>query len=140
MQDARIAPDQTAQHQVDKLTLELFMNKQQYRKFIAKTDPQKHAENEERIKELTKYSVDILSMTQQFLENPDLCITTEVRDVFDKYTQTLIRHFKMKEVERANLYNFSGEDDDGDSLFGKIVAPTSTRSSAWSHERVSKRY
>jgi hypothetical protein len=126
-------PDSTVsvsqyQKDIDKLTLEMFMNKQTYRRYISKTDPAKHAEREAYLNNLAKYKRHILSMTEELFENPDKLVTTEVNDIFEKYSQTLIRHFKMKEIESANLYNKKGssygggggDDDDDDVLFGKI--------------------
>jgi hypothetical protein len=40
---------------IDKLTLEMFMNKQTYRRYVAKTDPTKHAVHEEYMSDLSKY-------------------------------------------------------------------------------------
>jgi hypothetical protein len=106
------------QKDIDKLTLEMFMNKQTYRRFISKTDPAKHAERESYLSDLSKYGNSILELTEHLIENPDDSITTELNEIFEKYSQILIRHFKLKEVESANLYNQNEEDED--VLFGKI--------------------
>jgi len=121
MQEENILPTtiSNVQKDIDKLTLEMFMNKSTYKRYVAKTDPKKHAQRKAYIEDLAKYGTAILERTERLMENPDEPITTEINDIFEKYTQVWIGHFKMKEVESANAYNYEKEQDE-DTLFDKM--------------------
>jgi hypothetical protein len=68
-----------------------------------------------------------------------------VNDAFELYVKTLIRHFKTKEIERANEYN--RDDDDGsateDVMFENMdeepVLETEEMRSFWGKDRVKKK-
>jgi len=101
---------------IDKMTLELLMNKTQYNKYISKTDPKKHAEIDEYLNNIKKYRHLISELTTDLLDEPNKPITIEINEAFEYYVKSLIRYFKMKEIESANNYN----DDQDDILFGNI--------------------
>jgi hypothetical protein len=101
---------------IDKLTMELLLNKTHYAKYLSKTDPQRHNEYQEFLGKLSTYREDILSMTETLLVNPKKMYTNEVGQAFDNYVQTLIKYLEIeemnKEAEQGN--------EDPDTLF----APT----------------
>jgi hypothetical protein len=84
---------------IDKLTLELLINKTQYRKYLAKTDPVKSKEYEEHLENRQQYKDAILALTENLLDDPSLQINTEVNGVFEDYVKTLIKYFQIKEIE-----------------------------------------
>jgi hypothetical protein len=101
---------------IDKLTLELFMNKSTYQKYLAQSDPKKAEENKAFKRDLRKYSKDILKMTQDYLYNPDQTqITVEVNEMLDTFGKTWIKYFQIKELENDGA-NFHKEKDE-DILF-----------------------
>lgn len=99
---------------IDKLTMELLLNKTHYAKYLSKTDPQKHNEYQEFLGKLSTYREDILTMTETLLVNPKKMYTNEVGQAFDNYVQTLIKYLEIEEMNKE-----SGNDDP-DTLF----APT----------------
>jgi hypothetical protein len=101
---------------IDKLTLELLINKNQYRKFLAKTDPSKSKEYEDYLEQLNQYKESILTMTNDLLENPALQISTEINEIFETYVKTIIRYLQMKEMEDKHEYSY---EHDEHTLFGK---------------------
>jgi len=103
---------------IDKLTLELLINKNHYSKYLSKTDPKKHDEYKEYKSKLRKYSVDIIDMTSQLIENPKTMFSAEIEETFDAYIKSIFKHFELKELEQANEYNQHKEDTDEDILFG----------------------
>lgn len=123
-------------NELDKLTLELFMNKKNYKKYLEKTDPKKYSDIQIHNNEIEKYRGTILTMTDDLLENPNLQITTEINDIFDAYTKIIIRYLKHKEIEN-NL-----ETCDEDVMFGTIdedvQTPSTYMKSYWSGEQVVK--
>jgi phosphoribosylformylglycinamidine (FGAM) synthase PurS component len=127
----------TTNNEIDKLTLELFMNKKNYKKYLEKTDPKKYSDIQLHHNELEKYRGTILTMTDDLLENPNLQITTEINEIFDAYTKIIIRYLKHKEIEN-NL-----ETCDEDVMFGTIDEEDNSESthmkSYWSGEQVVKK-
>lgn len=84
---------------IDKITLELLINKNQYNKYIASVDPEKHKKITEFSDKLAKYSEQILSLTEQYCSNPKTQKTTEMDETFVTYAKTCFRYFEMKELE-----------------------------------------
>jgi len=104
-------------HSIDLLSLELLTNKSQYKKYLAKDDPKKFQEQQDFSNKIKKYSPKILSITKQFLENPDKSFNNEMNEILKQYAKTAIRYIEMKEIERENLYRkdeFESEEDDMD--------------------------
>jgi heptaprenylglyceryl phosphate synthase len=99
---------------IDKLTMELLLNKTHYAKYLSKTDPQKHSEYQEFLGKLSTYREDILTMTETLLCNPKKMYTNEVGQAFDNYVQTLIKYLEIEEMNKESV------NDDPDTLF----APT----------------
>jgi len=119
---------------VDKVTLELLMNKNHYNRYISQTDPKKHLENLEHLEKIQKYRTTIIKMTDEFIDNPDKQVTTEVNEAFDLYVRTLLRHFECKRIENS--------DKDEDVLFGDIDKETEeipASKSFWGKHKVLKR-
>jgi hypothetical protein len=106
---------------LDKITLELLINKNQYNKYLSKEDPKKFEEHKTYLEKIRKYKKKILKMTHQFLENPDVSINLEINEMFSIYFKTFIKYFDMQEVEMNNFYNFNEKNEnEEDTLFGKI--------------------
>ena len=124
-------------NELDKLTLELFMNKKNYKKYLEKNDPKKYSDMHLHNMDIQKYRGTILTMTDDLLENPNLQITTEINEIFDAYTKIIIRYLKHKEIEN-NL-----ETSDEDVMFGtmdeEVQSESTHMKSYWSGEQVVKR-
>jgi hypothetical protein len=95
---------------IDKLTMELFMNKKSYNRYIEQNDPKKYSERLCYIEKMKKFKNRILSMTEKYLENPDLQITNEMNQMFMDYCKTCVKYF---EIETDNTQ----ENEDDDTLF-----------------------
>lgn len=104
--------------EIDKITLQLLTNKNQYNKYLSKEDPKKFKEHQEYLENINKYRFKILNLSKHFLENPESCINLEMDEMFYIFAKTTIRYFEMKEVEIQNFYNSSDQEDD--TLFGTI--------------------
>jgi hypothetical protein len=102
---------------IDKLTLELLINKNQYKKYLSKTDPEKFKTTQEHLEKINKYRGKIMTMFSQLLDNPEKQITTSINEDFDHFVKTCICHFEMKEIEKQDNYSYEKEDDE-DMLFG----------------------
>jgi hypothetical protein len=124
---------------VDKVTLELLMNKNHYNRYLSQTDPKKHQEHLNHLEKIRKHRSKIINTTTDFLNNPDHQITTEVNEAFDHYVRTLIRHYECKEME-----NHEESNQDEDMLFGNMAEPEleeeqPTMKSYWGKNKVVKK-
>ena len=132
------------ENNIDKMTIELLMNKTQFNKYLLKTDPKRAVEQTEFIENIKKHKRQILYLTNQLIENPTNPVTTEVNDAFELYVKTLIRHFKTKEIERANEYN-RDESATEDVMFENmdeepvLESVTEEMRSFWGKDRVKKK-
>jgi hypothetical protein len=127
---------------IDKLTLELLLNKNHYSKYLSKTDPEKYEKHKEYKAKLRKYSVDIIDVTSRLIENPKEGISADVEECFDIYMKSLIRYFEMKDLENTNESNQNYENNDEDVLFGSIdeePKENSVSKSFWGKDRVFKK-
>jgi hypothetical protein len=127
---------------IDKITLELLMNKCHYQKYLSKSDPNKYNELQDHYAKISKYKGRIRDMTNNLLDDPELQISSEVNEVFDGYVRTLIKHFEFKDLENSS--------NDEDTLFGYEAmreqdAPSENAnkkenmSSFWGKEKVMKK-
>lgn len=100
---------------VDKLTLELFMNKNNYKKYVLEYNPELNNKLREHYDSIRKYKTRILNLTRELLDDPSLQITTDVNESFNDYVRSLMSHFKMKDIENQDSF-----EKDPDMLFGNI--------------------
>jgi hypothetical protein len=104
---------------IDKITLELLINKNQYNKYLASANPEKHKRIVEFSEKLAKYGDKILSLTEEYCSNPKTQKTTEMDETFVTFAKTCFRYFEMKELEGDpdSYHNSGGNDRDEDVLF-----------------------
>ena len=105
--------------EIDKLTLELLLNKNHYSKYLSKNDPKKYDEFREFKAKLRKYSIDIVDITSQLIENPKKPFSTDIEDSFLTYVKSIFRHLELKKMENSSSHN----EDDDDVLFGNFDKP-----------------
>ena len=106
---------------LDKITLELLTNKNQYNKYLSKEDPKKYKEHQEYLEKIKKYKTKILRMTKKYVEDPEFSTNVEMNEMFSIYFKTFIRYFEMKDVEVNNFYNSDkNNNEEEDVMFGKI--------------------
>ena len=101
---------------IDKLTLELLMNKTNYNKYIEKTNPTKYKEQREFHQKIKKYGPQIQHLTRRFLENPNYQINLEINDMLEGYARTFIKYLEMKDLEKTCSGCYEKEKDE-DILF-----------------------
>ena len=117
---------------VDRITLELLMNKSQYHKLVSKNNPDEFNKIQSQYDEIDHYKDSILEITEELLTNKYKNINTEVNDLFDGYVKAVINHLKMKEIESKNEYN--KRDDEVDTIFDYMreeKTPMKTNKSLW---------
>jgi len=107
---------------VDKLTLELLMNKNTYSRYIERTDPSKHRKEQEFRKKIKKYKSRMLSLTMKHLDDPNFQINNELSSMISEYARTFIKYFEMNDLEMSCFYGGEKEEVEEveDTMFGKI--------------------
>lgn len=131
--------------EIDKLTLELLLNKNHYSKYLLHTDAKKYEEFREFKSKLQICSEEIIDITKSLIENPKKIINSDVEELFEAYAKSVIRYLEMKDVETSNDFN-KKEEDDEDTLFGNMEEDIRVNEkekennipSFWSKERVVK--
>ena len=101
--------------EVDKLTLEWFVNKQTYKKYLAKHDPETFQESQAFYDKLDLYQSDIMQITENMLSNPDAeTYNKTLRDSFESYVKTVLHHIEVESLS-TKTDNRSGEIYDEDN-------------------------
>jgi hypothetical protein len=116
----------------DKLTLQMFCNKSQYNKYLAKTDPQQYSENQEYLDKISHNHRKLSAMFSTLLENPEKQISTAVNESFDHFIKTCLQHFDYEQLAGPEKDSYEN-DDPSDTLFDKIdeVRPLRPSTSYW---------
>lgn len=122
-------PEHEPMNNIDKLTLELLINKSQYKKYVQKNDPAKYSENQAHLGKIEKYRYKIEHIFSSLLENPEQQITTDINQDFTHFVKTCIRYFELKEIENTAEDHNGDPIDDDDVLFGAIDYSMSPKSS-----------
>ena len=112
---------------VDKLTLELFTNKTQYRKYLSKNDPDKYNILVEKREKYEKYKQAILEKTENMISFPDLAVSALVQETFENYMDVLIKEIETNALEVKDFED-SGTDVDEDVLFQKRESESESES------------
>lgn len=89
---------------VDKITLELLMNKAQYNKYLAIKDPNKYEEVQQHLEKVAKYRDRIMQITDEYCENQNTQNSIELDEAFSNYLKSCIRFIEMKELEVEPKY------------------------------------
>jgi len=105
---------------VDKLTLELFTNKTQYRKYLSKNDPDKYNILVEKREKYEKYKREILEKTEKMISFPDLAVSALVQETFENYVDVLIKEIETNALDVKDYNDYEteiGSGSDEDVLF-----------------------
>ena len=135
----------SSQSSIDKLTMELMMNKSHYKKYLINRDPQKYQEVQEHMCKVRKYSDQIESLFAELLtdsmkSNVAEKHTRAINDSFQEYIKTCIQHFEIKDLEQGTSAG-GGESSASDMMFEPSTLVNSTSvltSSSWGNPVIKK--
>jgi hypothetical protein len=102
---------------VDKITLELLMNKSQYSKYLSVKDPAKYEELQQHLEKVSKYKDQIMEFTHEYCEDHNTQKSLELNEAFTNYVKSCIKYIEMKEFEEEPKY----ERDIEDTMFERCV-------------------
>jgi len=85
---------------LDRLTMELFLNKTHYAKYLYRTDRQKYEEYQQFRENLLEHREVILDFTRRLISDPKMAnVTEEMTTAFQTYAQTVLRFVELSEKE-----------------------------------------
>ena len=91
------AADTSTMPAIDRMTMELLLNKTHYAKYLSKTDARKHEEYREFVAQLQTQSSVIVDITQRLLQNPKSAqFSQDVSDSFQQYAQAVLRFLELQ--------------------------------------------
>lgn len=141
-------PNKTNKNEyIDKLTMELLINKTHYHKYLSKSDPKKYDEYKEYKAKLRKYAIDIIDVTSQLIEDPKKMYSNDIEESFHAYVKSIIKYFEIKEIQDTNTHcEYNNEDDviftkfDNDNKEpDQSYEKNDTMKSFWGKEKVVKK-
>ena len=101
----------TSMGAIDRMTMELLLNKTHYAKYLSKTDRQKHEEFQEFVSQMRKYKVEMADITQRLMQNPKSTLfSQDVLESFETYAHTVIRFLELSS-------SMTDKDNEDDELF-----------------------
>jgi hypothetical protein len=97
----RAPPEYNQNPEIDKLTLEMFMNNNYYTKYLSNSDPIKYQQYEEYRENIRIYKNLILELTEELMENPDKLIynSSALHEKFNEYMRACVKFMQMREFE-----------------------------------------
>lgn len=126
---------------VDKLTLQFFTNKQTYKKYLAKQDPDTYEQKQMELDHWREHGTEIHEIVQEGLDSPDDIMPKSLRDAFHHFVKEAMLLIEKrqsadeeKETRRKNTVEEFGnhenclhenggknnDDDDDDTLFSQV--------------------
>jgi hypothetical protein len=117
---------------VDKLTLELFTNKTNYRKYLSKNDPEKYLVLVEKREKYQKYKRAILDKIENMILFPDIAVSALVQETFENFVDVLIKEIETNALE---VKDFEDSGSDEDVLFKNIEPSPIQRESELESEK-----
>jgi hypothetical protein len=125
-------PEQIAQQkQIDKMTLELLVNKRQYRKYLEKTNTTEYAQKREHYSRFCKYKCAIAKLLDDLLNDYSISGNSahlgnaELQDIFEAFVQKSTYFFVAKEQEILVSTNQISDDYESNTMFDRIDNETS---------------
>lgn len=91
------AADTSLMPAIDRMTMELLLNKTHYAKYLSKTDAQKHEEYRQFVEQMRAQAPVIEDITSRLLQNPKSAqFSQDVSDSFQQYAQAVLRFLELQ--------------------------------------------
>ena len=109
------------------MTLELLVNKSQYRKYLEKTDPAEYARKQERYERFAKYRTRIGRMFDDLLNDYSVSGSsphlgnTDIQELFSAFVDKSVYYFETREFDQSSGAGAEEDADEDDNvLFGNM--------------------
>lgn len=117
------------QQQIDKMTLELLVNKRQYRKYLEKHNSVEYEQKQDNYMRFCKYKKEIGVLLRDLLNDYSVSGNsmnlgnTEIQEIFDAFIQKSTYFFETKEHDTLSDVGIGNDfDNKSDTLFGTITS------------------
>lgn len=98
-------------NELDKITLGLLLNKNQYNRYLYVTNPQKLEEEQKFLKKVEKYKMGIQNLLNDFLEDPKKQINNELNESLLDFSRTCIKYLENTDYEELPSKHCYEDDD-----------------------------
>ena len=105
---------------INKITLECFINKNCKDKYLKNHDKAKYDEINDRFNNIQNNREKILHLFTQYLDNKDFQVNTTLDELFQNFVKAYFQHMDFINTENNNKYFDYNKEDDDDVLFGTI--------------------
>ena len=122
----------------DKLTLQMFSNKNHYKKYLAKTDPVKYSAQQEFIEKIAKNREKINAMFSVLLENPEKQITTDINESFNHFAKACLNHFHIEKLSKMHDQDKDDYDTTSDDEYDTSTYDNAPSTSYWGASVIKK--
>ena len=105
---------------INKITLECFINKNCKDKYLKNHDKAKYDELNEKFDNIQNNREKILHLFTQYLDNKDFQVNTTLDELFQNFVKAYFQHMDFINTENNNKYFDYNKEEDDDVLFGTI--------------------
>ena len=105
---------------INKITLECFINKNCKDKYLKNHDKAKYDEINHRFNNIQNNREKILHLFTQYLDNKNFQVNTTLDELFQNFVKAYFQHMDFINTENNNKYFDYNKEDDDDVLFGTI--------------------
>lgn len=92
-----VAADTSTMPAIDRMTMELLLNKTHYAKYLSKTDAQKHEEYRQFVEQMRAQGPVIVDITSRLLQNPKSAqFSQDVSESFQQYAHAVLRFLELQ--------------------------------------------
>jgi hypothetical protein len=102
--------------ELDKITFELLLNKNQYNRYLSVTNPQKLEEEHRFFEKIKKYRGGIVELFEDFLEDPKKGFNNELNEAFQGFARTCIKYLENTDYEEKPAKHYYDEDEEDDDV------------------------
>ena len=101
---------------IDELTLQCFVNKQTYNKYLAKHNPSQYQETKDMYSQMKEKKQTIHDILDHFIEEPESeKFDITLRSAFESFMRGILHH-----IHHVNMEHETQDDDEDPVLFGNI--------------------
>lgn len=105
---------------INKITLECFINKNCKDKYLKNHDKAKYDEINDRFNNIQNNREKILHLFTQYLDNKNFQVNTTLDELFQNFVKAYFQHMDFINTENNNKYFDYNKEEDDDVLFGTI--------------------
>jgi len=104
----------TSSFDVDKITLQCFVNRNSYQKYLAKKDPESFESTQKTFQKWRTHHDELLELFSEYIYDPEAFTSTTKKEVFHKFVTDCMSTIESRKLKQ-NEDSSSDNDNDNDS-------------------------